>query len=104
RLLRPRLAHGLSITQIGLTRSSRSRRGVTRTVRIAAHPEHTVETSPRFAVVGAGIGGLAAAFRLRTRGAAVTLFEAASRPGGVIRSERSEGFLLDFGPNTLVAR
>lgn len=77
---------------------------MTRTVRIAAHPEHTVETSPRFAVVGAGIGGLAAAFRLRTRGAAVTLFEAASRPGGVIRSERSEGFLLDFGPNTLVAR
>jgi oxygen-dependent protoporphyrinogen oxidase len=59
---------------------------------------------PSVAVVGGGISGLAAAWRLRQRGAAVTLFEASERTGGVIRSRRQRGFLVDEGPNTLVAR
>ncbi len=59
---------------------------------------------PHIAVVGGGISGLAAAWRLHTLGAEVTLFEASERTGGVIRSVRGEGFLVDEGPNTLVAR
>ena len=63
-----------------------------------------VSDSPTYAVIGGGISGLAAAWRLQARGVAVTLFEATDRTGGVIRSTRREGFLVDEGPNTLVAR
>ena len=59
---------------------------------------------PPIAVVGGGISGLAAAWQLQQRGAAVTLFEASERTGGVIRSRRANGYLVDEGPNTLVAR
>ncbi|MEM1042672.1 MAG: protoporphyrinogen oxidase [Bacteroidota bacterium] len=63
-----------------------------------------VPLTPHIAVVGGGISGLAAAWRLRERGAAVTLFEAQGETGGVIRSVHRDGFLVDEGPNTLVAR
>jgi oxygen-dependent protoporphyrinogen oxidase len=53
------------------------------------------------AVVGGGISGLAAAYRLRQRGVPVTLFEASSRTGGAIGSERADGFLVERGPNAL---
>lgn len=56
------------------------------------------------AIVGGGISGLAAAWRLRAHGVAVTLFEASHQTGGVIRSVHRDGFLVDEGPNTLVAR
>ncbi len=59
---------------------------------------------PHIAVIGGGISGLAAAWRLGNRGVEVTLFEAGHRTGGVIRSVRRDGFLVDEGPNTLVAR
>jgi protoporphyrinogen/coproporphyrinogen III oxidase len=54
----------------------------------------------KVAVVGSGIAGLAAALKLQKTGHAVDLFEASDSPGGVIRSERREGYLLEFGPNT----
>src|SRR5947199_7060439 len=54
------------------------------------------------AVIGAGITGLTAAFYLKKRGVAVTVYEAGSRPGGVIRSVRKDGFLAEFGPNTIL--
>jgi protoporphyrinogen/coproporphyrinogen III oxidase len=56
------------------------------------------------AVIGAGIAGLAAAWTLRQRGIDVTVFEASDRAGGVIESVEREGFTLDLGPNTVVAR
>lgn len=54
------------------------------------------------AVIGGGITGLTAAFYLRRAGVAVTLYEAFSRVGGVIQSLRREGYLAEFGPNTIL--
>lgn len=59
-------------------------------------------SSPRnVAVIGAGITGLAAAFRLTQRGHRVRLFEASGRVGGTIRSESIDGWLIEAGPNSL---
>ncbi len=54
-------------------------------------------------VVGAGISGLACAYALRKSGLDAQIVEAAPRPGGVIRSERRDGFLLEFGPQSFSA-
>ncbi|TVP57838.1 MAG: protoporphyrinogen oxidase [Gemmatimonadales bacterium] len=56
---------------------------------------------PTAAVVGAGLAGLAAAFRLHRRGVDVRVFEAAARPGGMVRSHRAGGFLAEAGPHSL---
>jgi oxygen-dependent protoporphyrinogen oxidase len=53
------------------------------------------------AVVGGGVTGLAAAYRLFTLGHAVTLYDAAAHVGGVVRSERRDGYLAEAGPNSL---
>ena len=58
----------------------------------------------RTIVVGAGICGLAAARACRGGGDEVLLLEAGEAPGGVIRSERRDGYLLERGPNTLALR
>ncbi|ATC65062.1 protoporphyrinogen oxidase [Nibricoccus aquaticus] len=53
------------------------------------------------AVIGGGITGLAAAWKLTQLGHRVRLFEASPRLGGVIRSERTpEGWLIESGPNS----
>jgi len=54
------------------------------------------------AVVGGGIAGLAAAYELQQRGLSVRVFEAAARPGGVIRTERFDGWVIDGGPDALL--
>jgi oxygen-dependent protoporphyrinogen oxidase len=54
------------------------------------------------AIIGAGITGLTAAFYLKRKGLAVTVYEASSRVGGVIQSLRQDGYLAEFGPNTLL--
>ena len=51
-------------------------------------------------VIGAGISGLACAYRLQALGAPVTLLESSRHPGGVIRSERDAGFLFEYGPQS----
>src|SRR4051812_30908999 len=61
----------------------------------------------RVAIVGGGISGLSAAFyleSLKRSGAQIeyTLFEASSRLGGVIRTERSDDFLIEAGPDSFL--
>ena len=48
-------------------------------------PEAEPETGLKAAVVGSGPAGLTAAYELRRRGHAVTVFEAAPEPGGLLR-------------------
>lgn len=54
------------------------------------------------AIIGAGIAGLTAAFYLKRAGFSVTVFEASNRAGGVIQTIRKDGFLAEFGPNTIL--
>jgi oxygen-dependent protoporphyrinogen oxidase len=53
------------------------------------------------AVIGGGMAGLAAAYRLLRNGLETTVFEARDRIGGVIHSERRDGFLVEYGPNSI---
>lgn len=52
-------------------------------------------------IIGAGIAGLTAAYRLHQDGHSVQVLEADSRPGGVIRTDTDNDFLVEAGPNTL---
>ena len=54
------------------------------------------------AIIGAGITGLTTAFYLQRRGVPVTVYESTSRVGGAIQSIRRDGFLAEFGPNTIL--
>jgi oxygen-dependent protoporphyrinogen oxidase len=63
----------------------------------------------RVVVVGGGIAGLAAAHRLtelaRERGEPIdlTLLEARDRLGGTIATERTQGFLIEAGPDSFIS-
>ncbi len=50
------------------------------------------------------MAGLAAAYELHRRHASFVLIEAAPRPGGVVRTERADGFTLDAGPDSLLVQ
>ena len=54
------------------------------------------------AIIGAGITGLTAGFYLKRKGVPVTVYEASNRVGGVIQSIRENGYLAEFGPNTIL--
>src|ERR1700752_1166844 len=54
-------------------------------------------------VVGAGLSGLAAAYRLQQAGATVTVLESASGPGGRVQTERHGDYIVDTGPDALTA-
>jgi oxygen-dependent protoporphyrinogen oxidase len=54
------------------------------------------------AIIGAGITGLTAAFYLKRKGIPVTVYESSNRVGGVIQSLQRDGYLAEFGPNTIL--
>jgi oxygen-dependent protoporphyrinogen oxidase len=67
----------------------------------------TSSGAPRVAVVGAGVSGLAAAHRLRTRlgrGATITVLEQRDRTGGVLRTVDLAGVPYDVGAEAFLAR
>ncbi|USX53664.1 NAD(P)/FAD-dependent oxidoreductase [Lentzea sp. HUAS12] len=55
----------------------------------------------RVAVIGAGMGGLAAAARLARSGHEVTVYEQAAGHGGKLGTLRRNGFTFDTGPSLL---
>jgi phytoene desaturase len=55
----------------------------------------------RIAVIGAGLGGLAAALRLKGAGHDVVVLEGRERPGGRAYQLRDGGFTWDTGPSLL---
>src|SRR5690348_13466608 len=56
------------------------------------------------AVVGGGISGLAAAYELQRRGLSVRVLEAGGRAGGVITTERVDGWVIDGGPDSILVQ
>lgn len=52
-------------------------------------------------VIGAGIAGLTCAWELVRSGLRVLVADGHDEPGGVVRSRRVDGFLLELGPNSL---
>jgi oxygen-dependent protoporphyrinogen oxidase len=61
----------------------------------------------RIAIIGGGIAGVAAAYELSRQqraGAAIefTLFEATHRLGGIVETERRDGFVVECGPDSWV--
>ncbi|MFM9106877.1 MAG: protoporphyrinogen oxidase, partial [Chloroflexota bacterium] len=68
-------------------------------------PADAAAGSPRVAVIGGGIAGLAAAHRLLRRmpEARVVLIEGAARLGGKIATERVDGFLVESGPDSFLS-
>lgn len=64
--------------------------------------QNLLQGSPkRVAVVGAGVSGLAAAFKLKCSGLNVTVFETDGRAGGKLRSVCQDGLIWDEGANTM---
>lgn len=62
---------------------------------------------PRYCVVGGGISGLSAAFRLRRLAgsdASITLFDPADRLGGVLRTETVGNQSVDVGAEAFISR
>jgi 1-hydroxycarotenoid 3,4-desaturase len=58
----------------------------------------------RVVVIGAGIGGLAAAIGLALRGVDVTVLEKADKPGGKMREAVAGSARIDAGPTVLTMR
>src|SRR5690242_7776410 len=76
--------------------------------RVRTHGEGAGDTASRragarerarvIAIIGGGLTGLALGHQLTRLGVPHLVLEAEDRPGGVIRSGRVEGHLLEWGP------
>lgn len=58
----------------------------------------------RIAIIGSGITGLTTAYRADKQGKTVHLFDRKSEPGGVIKTENSNEWRYELGPNTLLVK
>jgi len=61
-------------------------------------------SKPHVIVVGAGMGGLAAALDLSSAGARVSVLERQTRPGGKMREIEVNGRAIDSGPTVMTMR
>ena len=52
-------------------------------------------------VIGGGIAGLAAAAELQSSMREVLVIDASDRPGGVLRTDHVDGYVIERGPNTI---
>jgi oxygen-dependent protoporphyrinogen oxidase len=59
---------------------------------------------PRVAVIGGGISGLSAAYYLAKLGIGCTLIERQPRLGGVIRTDKVKGCVIEAGPDSFIAQ
>jgi hypothetical protein len=66
--------------------------------RIQIENHHMGSYPPNFRVCS----GLSAAYRLRSEGVAVTVFETQDSVGGKIQSYSGDGLIWEKGPNTMV--
>lgn len=64
----------------------------------AADPHEIVD----LAVLGGGIAGLTAAWAADQRGWSVRVLESSRTVGGKVRSERKDGYLIEWGPNSFL--
>lgn len=67
-------------------------------------PAPTTRGLPRAVVIGAGMGGLAAAIRLAAGGCRVTVVESADTPGGKARARATEAGPAAMGPTVLTLK
>ena len=51
-------------------------------------------------IIGAGISGLSCAWTLKKLGIESVILEESSRPGGVIQTEKINGYQIERGPNS----
>jgi len=56
---------------------------------------------PDVAIIGGGIGGLAASILLARQGRKVVLFERSNTLGGRARTANEDGFFMNLGPHAL---
>src|ERR1700689_1515203 len=56
--------------------------------------------SQRVTIIGAGISGLACAYRLGQLGIVATILESSNHAGGVIDTDETGGFLFESGPQS----
>ena len=72
--------------------------------KIKGWPKTSGMTTDRIIVIGAGMGGLAAAIRLAASGHSVTVVESAAAAGGKARTLPSDAGPVDCGPTVLTLR
>jgi hypothetical protein len=68
---------------------------------LAVNPLQSILMKKEYRILGAGVKGLTAAFRLAQAGNRVIVLEKESRVGGVCRSFLRKGQVLDLGPHLL---
>ena len=57
---------------------------------------------PEVCIVGAGITGLTLAYRLKKEGIPFVLVERSAQTGGLLSSQKENGFLFEYGPHTVL--
>jgi protoporphyrinogen/coproporphyrinogen III oxidase len=60
------------------------------------------EMIKKIGIIGGGIAGLTAAWKLYQAGFEISLLEAEKETGGAMRSIRKDGFIAETGPNTIM--